>query len=111
MDKLRLGMESISKGRVDDPEFLRDSLQDLLALAAFGLAGLLSLGLTGGVTRATSWALEALGLEPAPGLFLLTPLLGLGPALHRKSTPLNSRHAHNSRVGFFLERNIHAIRS
>src|SRR3712207_8457663 len=72
MDKLRLGMESISKGRVDDPEFLRDNLQDLLALAAFGLAGLLSLGLTGGGTQATSWALQALGLDDAPGLFLLT---------------------------------------
>jgi membrane protein len=81
MDKLRLGMERIWKGRVDDPEFLRDNLQDLLALAAFGLAGLLSLGLTGGVTRATSWTLEALGLERAPGLFLLTAVLGLGLAL------------------------------
>jgi membrane protein len=81
MDKLRLGMERIWKGRVDDPEFLRDNLQDLLALAALGLAGLVSLGLTGGVTRATSWTLAALGLERAPGLFVLTAVLGLGLAV------------------------------
>src|SRR3712207_295568 len=79
MDKLRLGMERIWKGRVEDPEFLRDNLQDLLALAALGLAGLLSLGLTGGVTRATPWTLEALGLERAPGLFLHTA--GVRPGL------------------------------
>jgi len=81
MDKLRLGMERIWKGRVDEPEFLRDNLQDLVALGAFGLAGLLSLGLTGGATRATSWTLEALGLDRAPGLFLLTAVLGLGLAV------------------------------
>ncbi len=81
MDKLRLGMERIWKGRVDDPELLRDNLQDLLALAALGLAGLVSLGLTGGVTRATSWTLAALGLERAPGLFVLTAVLGLGLAV------------------------------
>ncbi len=81
MDKLRLGMERIWKGRVDDPEFLRDNLQDVLALAALGVAGLVSLGLTGAVTRATSWTLAALGLERAPGLFLLTAVLGLGLAV------------------------------
>jgi membrane protein len=81
MDKLRLGMERIWKGRVDDPEFLRDNLQDVLALAALGVAGLVSLGLTGAVTRATSWTLAALGLERAPGLFVLTAVLGLGLAV------------------------------
>ena len=30
MDKLRVGMERIWKGHADEPEFLRDNLQDLL---------------------------------------------------------------------------------
>ncbi|SDO34436.1 YihY/virulence factor BrkB family protein [Geodermatophilus sp. DSM 45219] len=81
MDKLRLGMERIWRGRVEEPEFLRDNLQDLLALAAFGGAGLVSLGLTGTVTQATDWALAALGLDDAPGLFVLTAALGLGLAV------------------------------
>ena len=38
---------------------LRDNLQDLLALVALGAAGLASLGLTGAVTQATSWVLDA----------------------------------------------------
>lgn len=81
MDKLRLGMERIWKGRVDEPEFLRDNLQDLLALLALGSAGLLSLGLTGAVTQATSWVLELLGLAGAPGLGVLTAVIGLGLAV------------------------------
>ncbi|HEX2072490.1 MAG TPA: YihY/virulence factor BrkB family protein [Geodermatophilus sp.] len=81
MDKLRIGMERIWKGRADEPEFLRDNVQDLLALLALGAAGLLSLGLTGGVTQATSWVLRVLGLEGAPGLSVLTAVVGLGLAL------------------------------
>jgi membrane protein len=80
MDKLRIGMEQIWKGRADEPEFLRDNLQDLLALLALGAAGLVSLGLTGGVTQATSWVLEALGLDGATGLSLLTTVIGLALA-------------------------------
>jgi membrane protein len=80
MDKLRIGMERIWRGRADEPEFLRDNVQDLLALIALGGVGLLSLLLTGGATRATAWVLEALGLDGAPGLFLLTAALGVGLA-------------------------------
>ncbi|MGY1821530.1 YihY/virulence factor BrkB family protein [Geodermatophilus sp. SYSU D00079] len=81
MDKLRVGMERIWKGRADEPEFLRDNVQDLLALLALGVAGLLSLGFTGVVTQATGWLLGLLGLEDAPGLPVLTAVLGLALAL------------------------------
>ncbi|HEY0401753.1 MAG TPA: YhjD/YihY/BrkB family envelope integrity protein, partial [Blastococcus sp.] len=53
VDKLRVGMERIWKGRVDPSDVLRDNLQDLVALVALGAVGLLGLGLTGGVTQAT----------------------------------------------------------
>src|SRR4051794_18965341 len=77
MDQLRIGMERIWKGRVDEAEFLRDNLQDLLALLALGAAGALSLGLTGGITQATSRVLTFLGVDDAPGYGLLTWLVGL----------------------------------
>ncbi len=81
MDKLRIGMERIWRGRADEPEFLRDNVQDLTALVALGAAGLLSLGLTGVVTQATGWLLGLLGLDGAPGLGVLTWVLGLALAL------------------------------
>jgi membrane protein len=81
MDQLRIGMERIWKGRVDDPEFLRDNLQDVVALVALLVAGLLSLGLTGGVTQATSHVLAFLGLDDAPGYGVLTQVLGIALAL------------------------------
>src|SRR4051812_29857629 len=77
MDQLRIGMERIWKGRVDEAEFLRDNVQDLLALVALGAAGALSLGLTGGVTHATSRVASFLGLDDAPGYGVLTWLVGL----------------------------------
>ncbi|MGY2085849.1 YihY/virulence factor BrkB family protein [Blastococcus sp. SYSU DS0539] len=80
MDKLRVGMERIWKGHADEPEFLRDNVQDVLALVLLGAVGLLSLGLTGVATWATSWVLEALGLEGAPGLFVLTAVASLALA-------------------------------
>ena len=80
MDKLRIGMEQIWKGRVDEPEFLRDNAQDIVALLALGLAGLVSLGLTGGATQATSLVLDRLGLADAPGLSVFTALTGLALA-------------------------------
>lgn len=81
MDKLRIGMEQIWKGHVDEPDLLRDNLQDLVALVALGAAGLVSLGLTGGVTQATSRVLAFLGLDHAPGAGVLTWLSGLALAI------------------------------
>ena len=80
MDKLRIGMEQIWKGQVDEPEFWRDNLADLVALVAFGAVGLASIGLTGFATQAASWVLSLLGIQDAPGLALLTSALGLGLA-------------------------------
>jgi membrane protein len=81
MDKLRIGMERIWKGRVDEPEFLRDNAQDLLALVALGAAGLISVGLTIGVTQATSGVLRFLGWDDAPGYGVLTRVLGIALAV------------------------------
>ena len=80
MDKLRVGMERIWKGYVDEPDVLRDNLQDLLALFALGAVGLVSLGLTGGVTQATAWLLELVGLPGDPTFGVLT-VLGIGLAM------------------------------
>ncbi len=77
MDKLRVGMERIWRGRADEPDVVRDNIQDVLALVAIGAAGLVSLGLTGGVTRAMSGLLDLLGIEEAPGLFVLTGAVGM----------------------------------
>src|SRR3954451_18802983 len=52
IDKLRIGMERLWKGRVKPADFLRDNVQDVLGLLALGAAGLVSLGLTGVLTRA-----------------------------------------------------------
>jgi membrane protein len=81
MDKLRVGMELIWKGHVDEPDVLRDNLQDLLALVALGAVGLASLGLTGGVTQATSWVLHLLDLADEPGYEVLTRVLGIALAV------------------------------
>ncbi|MCW2741489.1 MAG: ribonuclease [Blastococcus sp.] len=81
MDKLRVGMELIWKGEVDQPDVLRDNLQDLLALVALGAVGLAGLGLTGGVTQATSWVLDLLGLSDEPGYGVLTWVLGIALAM------------------------------
>jgi membrane protein len=81
MDKLRIGMERIWKGHVDPPDALRDNLQDLVALVALGAVGLISLGLTGGVTLATSWVLDLLGLADQPVFGVLTWLVGIGLAV------------------------------
>jgi membrane protein len=81
MDKLRVGMEQMWKGRADEPEFWRDNLADLVALLAFGAVGVLSLGLTGTITQAATWLVDVLGLDDAPGIVVLTTVLGLGLAL------------------------------
>lgn len=81
MDKLRIGMERIWKGHVDEPDVLRDNLADLIALIALGAVGLAGLGLTGGVTQATSWVLDLLGVVDAPGYGVLTWVLGIALAV------------------------------
>ena len=81
MDKLRVGMERIWKGHVDPPELLRDNLQDLGSLVALGAVGLTSLTLTGGVTQATSWVLDVLGLADEPGFGVLTRMVGIALAV------------------------------
>ena len=81
MDKLRIGMERIWKGHVDEPDVLRDNVQDLIALVVLGAVGLASLGITGGVTQATSWVLDLLGLTDEPGFGVLTQVLGIALAV------------------------------
>jgi membrane protein len=81
MDKLRVGMERIWKGHVDRSDVLKDNLQDLLALVALGAVGLASLGLTGGVTQATSWVLDVVGLADEPGYGVLTWVVGIALAM------------------------------
>jgi membrane protein len=78
VDKLRIGMELIWKGEVEKPDVLRDNLQDLLALLALGAIGLAGLGLTGGITQATSWVLDLLGLTDGG---FLTWVVALGLAV------------------------------
>jgi membrane protein len=80
IDKLRLGMERIWKGHADEPEFLRDNAQDLLALVVLGGVGLASLLLTGLVTQGTSRVLAFLGIT-GDGAGVLTWVVGVGLAL------------------------------
>jgi membrane protein len=56
-------------------------LQDLVALVVLGGIGILSLGLTGVVTQATTWLLELLGRADQPGYGTLTWVLGMALAL------------------------------
>jgi membrane protein len=80
IDQLRIGMERIWKGHVEEPEFWRDNLQDVLALLALGAAGLASLVVTGAVTQGTSQVLDLLGLSHAVGYGVLTWAVGLALA-------------------------------
>jgi membrane protein len=81
MDKLRVGMDVVWRGRPDPPDLVGDRLRDLVALLGLGLAGALSIALTTGATAASSSALDLLGLDEQPGAFLLTGALAIGLAL------------------------------
>ena len=81
VDKLRIGMELIWKGAVDKAEFLRDNLQDMLALVALGGIGVVSLALTGALTQGSSRVMGLLGLDDGGGSGVLTWLLGLALAV------------------------------
>jgi len=81
MDKLRVGMDVVWRGRPDPPDFLADRVKDLGALLGLGVAGALSIGLTTGATAASSRLLDLLGLDEHPGSFLLTGAVAIGLAL------------------------------
>ena len=81
MDKLRVGMDVVWRGRPDPPDFLTDRLKDLGALLGLGVAGALSIALTTGATAASSRLLDLVGLDEYPGFFLLTGAVAIGLAL------------------------------
>ncbi|WP_448615598.1 YihY/virulence factor BrkB family protein [Modestobacter sp. URMC 112] len=72
MDKLRVGMDVVWRGRPDPPEFLADRVKDLVALLGLAVAGVTSVALTTTATTASSRLLDLLGLDEVPGFFLLT---------------------------------------
>jgi membrane protein len=81
MDKLRVGMDVVWRGRPDAPDFVADRLRDLGALLALGAAGAISIALTTGATAASSWVLELLGLDDVPGSSLFTAAVAIALAL------------------------------
>ena len=81
MDKLRIGVRRVWTGRLVEADFLKDNLRDVLSFVALAVAGLLSVALTGGATTATAAVLDRLGLDQAPGAFLLTTVAGITLAL------------------------------
>ncbi|WP_455428461.1 YihY/virulence factor BrkB family protein [Klenkia terrae] len=81
VDKLRVGMDVVWRGRPDQPDFLGDRLKDLLVLLGLAGAGVLSIALSTGTTAAAGYAFDLLGIDQVPGFFLLTGVLGIGLAL------------------------------
>jgi membrane protein len=81
VDKLRVGMDVVWRGRPDPPDFLADRLKDLGALLGLGAAGVLSIALTTGATAASSRVLELLGVDGVPGYWLLTSAVAIALAL------------------------------
>ena len=81
MDKLRVGMDVVWRGRPDPPQFLTDRLRDLGALLGLGAAATVSIGLTTGATVASSWVLDLLGLEDATGASAFTGAVAITLAL------------------------------
>ncbi len=81
MDKLRVGMDVVWRGRPDPPDFLADRVEDLGALLGLGAAAAVSIALTTSATGASSRVLDLLGLADAPGTFLLTAAVAIALAL------------------------------
>jgi len=81
VDKLRVGMDIIWRGKPDQPDFLGDRVKDLLVLLGFAGAGVLSIGITAGTTTAATGLLDLLGVDEVPGYFLLVSALGIGLVL------------------------------
>ncbi len=81
VDKLRIGMDVVWRGRPDPPDFLVDRLKDLGALLGLGAAAAVSIALTTSGTAASSQVLDLLGLAQAPGAFLLTAVVAIALAL------------------------------
>jgi membrane protein len=81
MDKVRVGMDIVWRGRPDAPDFFTDRLKDLLALLGLGAAATASIALTTTATTASSWLLGLLGLDERPGSSLLTDGLAIAVAL------------------------------
>jgi membrane protein len=81
MDKLRVGMDVVWRGRPDPPNFVADRVKDLVALLGLGAAAVLSIALTTTATTASSRLLGLVGLDEVPGFFLLTGALGIALAL------------------------------
>ena len=81
MDKLRIGMDVVWRGRPDPPDFVADRVKDLVALLGFGAAAALSIALTTGATAASSWLVDLVGLDRVPGSFLVTGAVAIALAL------------------------------
>jgi membrane protein len=81
MDKLRVGMDLVWRGRPDPPDFLVDRLKDLGALLGLGAAAAVSIALTTGATAASSWLADLLGVDQVPGFFLLAAAVAIALAL------------------------------
>jgi membrane protein len=75
MDKLRIGMDIVWRGRADPPQFLADRARDLLSLFWFGVAGALSIALTTGASNIAGRVFGLTEVDEAPGFFLLARAL------------------------------------
>lgn len=75
MDKLRIGMDIVWRGKADPPQFLADRARDLLSLFWFGVAGALSIALTTGATSLAGRVFGLTEVDEVPGFFLLARAL------------------------------------
>ncbi|MCZ2806422.1 YihY/virulence factor BrkB family protein [Modestobacter sp. VKM Ac-2983] len=71
MDKLRIGMDIVWRGRADPPELVADRARDLVSLFGLGVAGALSIALTAGATSVADQVLGLTEVDEVPGFFLV----------------------------------------